>query len=169
MQRDLCPTNPTDSCSLLLRRKAFTLVELVIVLLIIGIIAAAVAPRFAASLCYHRAESAAKRIKADLALARKYARSTSTNQTVSFVVASDRYSLAGVPDLNHGSQIYEVDLSDALCNVSIVSAAFDAAADSDVEFNGYGVPDNGGTIVIESGNCQRTIVVDSETGNASIQ
>ena len=169
MRRVACPTSSTVSCSLLLRRRAFTLIELVIVVLIMGIMAAAAAPRFNKSLCYHRAESAAKRIKADLELARKYAMSTSTKQTVSFVVASDRYSLAGVKDLNHGTQIYEVDLSDSLCNASIVSAAFDNGSDSDVEFDGYGVPDSGGTVVIQSGIYQRTIVVDSETGKASIQ
>ena len=95
--------------------------------------------------------------------------STSSRQTVSFTVASDRYSLDGVPDLNHASQAYEIDLSGSPYNVSIVSAEFDNAADADVQFNGYGVPDSSGTIVVESGSFQRTIVLDRETGKATIQ
>ena len=51
------------------RSSAFTLVELIIVVLIIGIIAAVAVPRFSESLMYHRAEAAAKRIQVDLGLA----------------------------------------------------------------------------------------------------
>jgi len=151
------------------KRRGFTFAELIIVVLIIGIMAATAAPRFARSLSYYRAESAAKRIKADLGLARKHAMSTSSMQTVSFTVASDCYSLDGVSDLDHGSPVYEIDLSRSPYTVTVVSAEFDDAEDADVEFNGYGVPDSGGTVVVETGGFQRTIVLDPETGKASIQ
>ena len=150
-------------------RPGFTFVEMVIVMIIIGILASLTVPSFVRSLSYHRVESAAKRIKADLALARDYAMATSSRQTVSFVVAFNRYSLDGVPDLNRSSEVYEVDLSESPFGVAIVSAEFADSADTDLEFNGYGIPDSDATIVIESGGYQRTIVVDRETGEASIQ
>lgn len=145
----------------------FTLVELVIVIMIIGIMAAVAIPKVARALSYYRVDSAAKRIKADLSFARKHAMSTSSRQTVSFSVVSDRYSLDGMSDLDHASQIYEVDLSRSPYTVVIASAEFANAADADVQFNGYGVPDSGGTIVVQSGGYQRMIVLDPETGKAS--
>ena len=38
-----------------------------------------------------------------------------------------------------------------------------------VTFDAYGVPDNGGSIVIQVGTEQRKITVDADTGKASVQ
>ena len=46
--------------------RAFTIIELVIVVLIMSIFAAVAAPTFLDSLLFHRVESAARRVKADL-------------------------------------------------------------------------------------------------------
>ena len=61
------------------RRCAFTFIELVIVLLVMGILTAVAAPKFFDSLLFHRVESAARRVKADLELARTQARLTSAS------------------------------------------------------------------------------------------
>ncbi len=151
------------------RRAALTVVELVIVVLIIGILAAAAVPSFQRSLSYHRAEAAAQRIQADLMLARKLAMTSGSKQTVSFAVSSDRYALPGLADVDHPSRPYEVRLADSPYTVLLVSAQFGEANDADVEFNGFGVPDSGGKIAIQAGDQQRTIVLDGETGKASVQ
>ena len=49
-----------------IRRGAFTFVEMLVVVLILGIVAAVAAPTFHRSLQYHRLESAARRVKQDL-------------------------------------------------------------------------------------------------------
>lgn len=139
---------------------------MVIVVLIVSVLAAVAAPKFADTLHRTRAESAAKRIKADLGLARQNAISRTSTQTVQFTPATDDYTLPGMADLDHSSQTYSVDLAAAPYNVVLVSATL--GGDSDVQFDQYGQPDSGGTITVESGAFKKTVTVDPDTGQASI-
>lgn len=145
----------------------FTLVELTIVVLIIGIMAAAAAPRFVDSLMYYRAEAAAKRIEADLKLAREAAIASSAKQQVTFSPSSNGYMLGGLPDLDHPSLEYEVKLSDAPYFASLESTDF--GGDNKVEFDGYGVPDSGGTVIVRSGQYQKTITLNADTGKPTVE
>ncbi|OHB66542.1 MAG: hypothetical protein A2V70_05315 [Planctomycetes bacterium RBG_13_63_9] len=150
------------------RRSAYTYLELAIVVLIVGILAAITVPRFIDSLSYHRVDSTARRIEADLQLARQHAMATSSNHTVSFLVGSDRYSISPKPgNFGHDSTAYVVRLSDAPHQVSLVSADF--GGDADVVFSGHGLPDSSGAVVIRSGNYQQTISLDQESGTASVE
>src|SRR3954451_23186913 len=63
---------------------AFTLFELMIVILIIWIAAAVAVPRYASSVGRYRAEFAAKRVAADLNLARARAKAASSTRNVTF-------------------------------------------------------------------------------------
>ncbi len=146
------------------RTAGFTLVELVIVIMILGIMAAVAVPRYADALSKHRVDAAARRIEADLELARRRAKITSTSQSVQFDAGASRYLLPGVPSRDHPASAYQVDLAKPPYSASIASADF--GGDAEIRFNGYGYPDSAATIVVRSGKHQRTIVVDPDTGRA---
>lgn len=147
--------------------RGFSLAELAVVLVITAIISAMIIPRYSNSLALRRVEGAARRIVADLAFAQRHAKATSASQTVRFTVISARYRLEGMSDIDHGPGGYFVLLAKEPYGVSMKSADF--GGDNKVVFDVFGVPDNGGSVVIQSGHHVRTITVDADTGKATVQ
>jgi len=154
----------TDRISLA-GRAGFSLLELVLVVAVLAIVAAIAAPRYANTLANQRLEAAARRIVADLALAQRQAKFSGTSQTVSFDASKSSYRLAGVQKLDRSAGDYTVALAGEPYQVSIVSASF--GADAEIIYDGYGVPDSGGTVTIQAGGYQMVITVDADTGRAS--
>ena len=62
---------------------------------------------------------------------------------------------------------YKVSLTEEPYGVTALSAGFSGG--HAVVFDMHGVPDSGGSIVIQVGNQIRTISVDPDTGEASVQ
>lgn len=149
------------------RREAFSLAEIVIALLLLGILAAIAGPSIADTLSKYRVMAAAERIVADVSYARRHAKSTSTARSVIFDVTSDKYFVTGVGDLEHRSTVYTVKLDVEPYRAKFVSVDFDGG--STVQFDGYGVASPGGSLVVASGSFQKTVKIDSETGEATIQ
>ncbi|MCH8259363.1 MAG: hypothetical protein IIC46_04065, partial [Planctomycetes bacterium] len=48
-------------------------------------------------------------------------------------------------------------------------ASVDLGGDAQLTFDGFGVPDSGGSVVVQAGDYQYTVVVDPETGVAEVQ
>src|SRR5438552_17658151 len=93
-----------------IRDGAFSLVELMLVMAIIAVVAAIAMPRYSASLARYRADMAARRIVAALALAQAKARATSSSQTITFT-AGGSYQILGMNDPDRPGQPYVVDLT----------------------------------------------------------
>jgi prepilin-type N-terminal cleavage/methylation domain-containing protein len=142
-------------------RRAFSLLELVVVMVIIATVASIALPRYGLALDGYRVRLAAKRINADLELARGRAVSLSVSQSVSFSVhpALSQYQLVGPvePDLLAVAETTRLDV--APYEVRIVAADF--GGDAVLQFNGHGVPDTGGFVTIQSGAHQETVTVAS--------
>lgn len=151
----------------------FTVVELCVTVAIIAILGAIGIPRYAASLCRYRVDSAARLIAADVARTQSLARITSTTQAMTFNFAASQYSIA-MTDPDRPSRTYSVDLTAAPYDVKFVSgsltnAAVNRAGLATISFTGLGVPNTGGSLVIASGSATRTLTLDPDTGQVTIQ
>ncbi len=148
-------------------RAAFTVAELVFVLVIISIIAALAVPRYANAVARYRAELSAARIAADLTFARRYAKFNSTDLKIGFDAAADSYELSGVPDPDDGSPDYVVQLSEEPYGADLVSA--DVGTDGFLWFNGFGLPDGAATIRVQVGTYGSQVTVDAATGRVTVE
>jgi type II secretion system protein H len=151
------------------RRDGFTAVELAIVVIILAIVAAAAVPKYADALNRFRVDAAARRIAADLATAQARARATSSSQTILFTLPpqGSQYQIAGMKDPDRPAATYTVNLADSPYQVTLSSASL--GGDSTLIYNGYGIPDSGGTVVVGSGQYTKTVTIDATTGMAAIQ
>ncbi len=150
-----------------MNRRGISLLELVLVAAIISVLALLAAPRFAHSIVNQRVLAASRRIVIDLAMAQDRAKSLSADQSVVFDTVSNSYKISGVKKLDNSSGEYSVDFASEPYKSELVSVDF--GGDSTIVFNGYGMPDSGGTIVVQIGQTTRTIMLDADTGKASIQ
>jgi prepilin-type N-terminal cleavage/methylation domain-containing protein len=142
----------------LLANQAFTLVELMLVLVTVGIIAAMAAPRYAGALGNYRARCAAQRVAVDLGGAAADADASSAPRTVRFDVKTNTYSINGAAPVRLDREPYDAAL------VSV-----DLGGDDTIAFDGYGAPDSGGAIVLRSAQFTRTVIIDPVTGRATVQ
>ncbi len=146
-------------------RAGVSLIELVIVVLIMGILAAAAAPTFFGSLTYHRVETAARRVKADLQRLRQTARLTSSTQSITFHDATAYTMSADIVDPDHPGGVYSVDLAEPPYELETMTIDF--GGDTSLTFDGYGTPSSGGTVVLSADDYACTITLDGTTGKVS--
>ncbi len=143
------------------RHRAFSLVELGLVILIVAVMAAIAAPRYANALSHYRVDVAAQRIMADLTLVQARAKAASKSWTISFDDAADSYTYYDDTILGNAATVVTVDMTDAPYHATIGSPVF--GADADLVFDGYGIADSGGTVIIASGGYRTTITLDGAT------
>jgi prepilin-type N-terminal cleavage/methylation domain-containing protein len=147
-------------------RAAFTILELVVVLMILSITAAAAVPTFYRSLEQNRVESAARRVKQDLEQLRQTARTLSKTETLTFT-SSTVYTLStDIGGLDRKGS-YAVDLTKSPYSVRVLSTA-NLGNPATVSFDGYGTTTSSGSISMQIGAYQRTVTLDPSTGQATI-
>ena len=149
------------------RRAGFTLFELVITLAVMGILAAIAVPRYANSIGRYRAESAARRVAADLLLARASAKAASSPRSVTFDAAAGSYTVAGVRNPDHPGAPYKVDLAADPYRVKLDFADFGGAPQA--QFDMYGWPLWSGKVTLHVGDFWRTVQVVKEDGSVTVQ
>ena len=149
--------------------EAFSLFELVIVMAIIGIIAAIAQPHVANAGNFLRVNQAAQRIAADIAMAKRQARLAGAAVTVSFAPDTNSYAISGITALAGKSGPYIVVLSEEpyKCQLSAV----DCDGNTNLVFNGFGEVISGApaNLLVVRHSCQRTITINQTTGYTKIQ
>ena len=146
---------------------AFSLFELLFVIAIIAIVAAMAMPRYGRSVARYRAECAARRVAADLSLARASAKAGSTDRVVTFNTVAGSYTLAGVRHLDHSASPYTVTLSDAPYHAQLYYADFGGAPQA--QFDMYGAPRWGGKVIVRVGEFEETVALSRDDGSATVQ
>ncbi len=149
------------------RRSSFSIVEMMIVVLILGIISVNVAPRFISAVGRRSVMAAASRIKLDLEQAKLRAKTTTTAQSVIFSPSLHAYFLPGVTPSVHHQSVYRVNLAEPYA-AQLISAEFATATDADIEFNAFGIPDSAGLITVQAGRYRQTISIANESGRVEL-
>jgi len=164
---------PTSGCNCLgpddrstSLRKAFSLLELVLVVAIVAVLAAIATPRYSASISRYRAQAAARRVVADLALARARAYATSTSVTVRLDVEGDKLVISAAAPMDGTGSNYTTDLREEPYQADIAEVSL--GGDMYVIFDIYGKPDSAGKVLILVGENQQLVYLDPDTGEASI-
>ena len=145
----------------------FSLIELVLVVAITAVFAAIAAPRYGRASGRYRLDLAARRVAADLRLAQSCAKAASSSRSVMFTGEPEQYQLSNVPALDGVVGDYTVSLSDEPYRADIATVDFNDA--HQVVFSGWGLPNSGGDVTLAVGTQQKTIHVDGQTGEISIQ
>jgi prepilin-type N-terminal cleavage/methylation domain-containing protein len=157
--------------------RAFTFVEVTIVVFIIGIVASIALPRYERSLARHRAEGAARRLQLDLELARRLATVESRRYRVRLITGTSRYVLeksldggttwVSTPDPDRaGRGYYEVDLGKEPYVAKLTPIP--ANAGFTVVFDGWGKPAQNAALRVVTGIENRKLDVDATNGAITI-
>lgn len=142
------------------RNAAYTLIELTITLMIMGIVAGTAVPRYFDALTNYRGRSVAKRIEADLQYAAQVAKQTSSSTTLLFDLATHSYEIVGLTDIDRRNRNYQFNLQDSKYQGKLLQVDF--AENTQVVFDIFGLPDNSGTIVFLVGEVQYTIGLSAD-------
>jgi prepilin-type N-terminal cleavage/methylation domain-containing protein len=137
----------------------FSLLELIIVMLILGIVSAIAIPKYSASLDRYRTQVALQRFAQDIELCRRHARFTSQNVTLTVSYAKNSYSLSPLDSPLQPGKPYAVFVGDnsvrtLLCPVIqgiVTNGTQSSQTDLIIVFDRYGTPNQAADIGILCG------------------
>jgi Tfp pilus assembly protein FimT len=128
--------------------------------------AAIAMPRYGRSIARYRVNLAAQRVIADLDYARNRARQTSYTITVNVQTGSNTIVIPNISGLRVAGESYMTAYADDPYRVTLANSDF--GGNETVLFNGYGIPNSGGSVDVQAGSLSITVTLDPVTGKASI-
>jgi len=148
-------------------RRGFSIVEVVIVVVIIGVTAVIAMPRYGNSIRRYRLESSAQRLISDFDRIVEDARRSRETRTLVIDVAADTWSVDDLVDLDGKGANYTMDISSDPYHADIIGADFDGTAK--VVIDKFGRPAASGTVTLEVGGRKMTVKFNRSTGTAEVQ
>jgi prepilin-type N-terminal cleavage/methylation domain-containing protein len=158
-------------------RKGFTLIEMVMVLVLVGTMAALAIPRFA-SFYSIKLDGSIKKVAADIRYCQQMAVSRHDNSRIVFSAANDIYTAeeqlaagggwSGLTDpFTRVNLIMNFRTDPQYKGIDITSANFNSS--STLQFDWQGVPVSGGSVTFSYMGNSRTIIVANNTGRVIAQ
>jgi prepilin-type N-terminal cleavage/methylation domain-containing protein len=156
------------------RSCAFTLVEILIVVMIISTLAAAAIPSMSATMTHMRADALAREIATDMRYAQMLAVKTGIRHRISFWPPGEAYAVrfegSGWELCTHPvtkkSWRIVLDEHSRYTGLTLKEATF--GSDANIIFDAYGAPDTGGYVSFGLGDVTRTITVAPLSGKITI-
>ncbi len=136
------------------------------VMAIVAGLSAIAIPRYSGAVVRYRAEAAAKRVVIDLEYAAAYAHQTGQNISVEFKVGVEKIIIPSLPGYDQHA-FYKTLFAQAPYKVDLLNVDF--GGDRFVIFDGYGVPDSGGLVRVQAGTLIKTITLDADSAQATVQ
>ncbi|WP_432798851.1 prepilin-type N-terminal cleavage/methylation domain-containing protein [Poriferisphaera sp. WC338] len=146
--------------------RAFSLIELVLVLVLIGIVAAIAMPRISNASSQYMLESASQRALYEIEYAKAIAKATSSSYTMHFDSAGQRIYLSGPNGKADDGVVRELNLNDSIYEVSM---NIDLSGETSFIINGFGMPEKMYEFDLYRGSYKQKINVDCHTGEVSLE
>jgi prepilin-type N-terminal cleavage/methylation domain-containing protein len=136
-------------------RPAFSMIEMVLVVIIIGVIAAIAAPRFAEAGSGRRLSSASKIIERDISSIQLRAKATGKIHTLVFYPASDMYIALEGTDIRKDAIVFMRELDEAPLSLDL--ARTDIGDNQDIVISAFGGFDKAFTVTVADDGIEREV------------
>ena len=145
-----------------MHRRAFSLLELSVVIVVAGVAAAVAVPRFMGSTSHTRLQAAAMRMAQDLEATREKARTLGVYQTVCF--SNEGYVIVDRTPDTEVKRTISLANDPYACQIAWVALA----TGSELNFDGFGVPSTAAKIKITNGNQVYLVSVAPGSGAVTV-